>query len=265
MKRFISFSGGVESTTMCLLYGKGATAIVADTGNEEPEMYERLDWVESRLKEIHNGDFTLLRLYPIVIAKGVTCHSLLEVADVWKFFPSRQHRWCTGKLKIEPIDDFLSGQGECELMIGFNFDENPGDDRTGSFMKCKNVQYSYPLHEDGYTREECIEMLKEYDLQPNFPPYMKRGGCRTCFFRSRKEAKAKYFINRKGFLEDMDFEIKIQDSRKKFYGINMNFPDGYASVMRECEQEIALFGLEEMKSQYRHTEPHKPCGAFCHR
>jgi len=23
MKRFISFSGGVESTTMCLLYGKG--------------------------------------------------------------------------------------------------------------------------------------------------------------------------------------------------------------------------------------------------
>jgi PP-loop superfamily ATP-utilizing enzyme len=27
MKRFISFSGGVESTTMCILYGKGATAI----------------------------------------------------------------------------------------------------------------------------------------------------------------------------------------------------------------------------------------------
>lgn len=25
MKRFISLSGGVESTTMCVLYGKGAT------------------------------------------------------------------------------------------------------------------------------------------------------------------------------------------------------------------------------------------------
>lgn len=29
--RYIAFSGGVESTTMCLLYGKGATAIFSDT------------------------------------------------------------------------------------------------------------------------------------------------------------------------------------------------------------------------------------------
>lgn len=41
-KRFISFSGGVESTTMCILYGKGATAIWCDTGDEEPEMYKQI-------------------------------------------------------------------------------------------------------------------------------------------------------------------------------------------------------------------------------
>jgi len=36
MKRFIAFSGGVESTAMCLLYGKGATAVFTDTGNKHP-------------------------------------------------------------------------------------------------------------------------------------------------------------------------------------------------------------------------------------
>ena len=62
MKKFISFSGGVESTTMCLLYGKGATAIWCDTGAEHKEMYNRIDKVEKYLKEYHKGDFSLVRI-----------------------------------------------------------------------------------------------------------------------------------------------------------------------------------------------------------
>jgi len=53
MKRFISFSGGVESTTMCVLYGKGATAIWCDTGAEHKEMYERIDYCEKRLISLY--------------------------------------------------------------------------------------------------------------------------------------------------------------------------------------------------------------------
>jgi 3'-phosphoadenosine 5'-phosphosulfate sulfotransferase (PAPS reductase)/FAD synthetase len=62
MKRFISFSGGVESTTMCLLYGKGATAIWCDTGAEHGEMYERINKVEDYLKDFHNGEFNLIKI-----------------------------------------------------------------------------------------------------------------------------------------------------------------------------------------------------------
>lgn len=75
MKRFISFSGGVESTTMCILYGKGAKAIWCDTGIEEPEMYERIDHVEKMLKIIHEDDFELVRIIPEVKVKGVTVNS----------------------------------------------------------------------------------------------------------------------------------------------------------------------------------------------
>lgn len=265
MKRFISFSGGVESTTMCVLYGKGATALFSDTGNEEPEMYERLAGLESKLKEIHNGDFELVILHPTVIAKGIECHTLTELANAWSFFPSGQKRYCTGQLKIIPIDNFLSQQGQCELLIGFNADENPSEDRTGNFMECTNVEYRYLLHEEGYTRLDCIEILKSYGLEPHFPVYMARGGCRLCFFRGKKHAKAKYFLNKQGFLEDMAFEEGLQDKRKKFYGINMNFPQGYRAVMNECEQEVSMFGLPQMSEMYTKIEEHKSCGAFCHR
>lgn len=204
MKKFISFSGGVESTTMCLLYGKGAIAIVSDTGDEEPEMYERWDFVEQSMKIIHDGDFEMVRIKPSVIAKGIHCTTLDELAMAWGFYPGSGRRWCTLKLKIEPIDVYLSTQGECELMIGLNADEI--NDRTGNLSTLENVTYSTPLADDGHNREDCIELLIPYGLEPHFPPYMQRGGCRKCFFRGKKEAKAKYFFNREGFLEDKSFE-----------------------------------------------------------
>jgi hypothetical protein len=261
MKRFISFSGGVESTTMCVLYGKGATALVADTGDEEPEMYERWKLVEERLKSYHDGDFNIIYLHPEVIAKGIVCKNLDELAMAWKFFPSPQKRYCTVKLKIEPIDNFLSEQGECELMIGLNADE----DRTGNFGECENVTYSYPLQDDDYTRQNCIDVLTTLGLMPNFPVYMQRGGCRKCPFRTKKEAKAKYFFNKAGYMEDMAFEKMLQDKRLKFYGINMNFKEGYEALAVECEREISMYGLNEIKAMYKNVQAHQPCGAFCHR
>ena len=46
IKNFISFSGGVESTTMCVLFGKDADAIFSDTGFEHDEIYKRIELVE---------------------------------------------------------------------------------------------------------------------------------------------------------------------------------------------------------------------------
>lgn len=265
LKKFISFSGGVESTTMCLLYGKGATAIWCDTGNEEPELYERIDFVEQIMNVIHNGDFLLKRLYPEVIVKGKNCVTINEAALEWKFFPSPTARWCTKSFKIEPIDKFLAEQGECELLLGFNADEEPGTDRTGNFMKCKNVSYKYPLYDDGITRDECEEMLHEYGLHPQFPVYMGRGGCTNCFYKTRNELKAKYVFNKNGFLKDEQFEKDLQDKRAKFYYINMNAKGSYSQIRQEVENEIKQWGVDEIKKMYSKIGTHKPCGAFCHR
>ena len=161
LKRFISFSGGVESTTMCVLFGKGATAIWCDTGAEHDLMYQRIDEVEKELKIIHDGKFELVRV------KSEKHIGLEQYANKRKFMPSGQARYCTRLFKIEPIDSFLETQGECELMIGFNIDE---DGRTGNLELKANVKYTYPLIEAGLTREDCEETFgKSTQIDP-LPP-----------------------------------------------------------------------------------------------
>jgi 3'-phosphoadenosine 5'-phosphosulfate sulfotransferase (PAPS reductase)/FAD synthetase len=258
MKRFISFSGGVESTTMCILYGKGATALWVDTGAEHQELYERIDYVEKRIKEIHNGDFELIRLKGKGRYKGEDYENLEDMIVAQKFMPSGQKRYCTYYFKIKPIDDFLGSVGECELLIGFNYDEQG---RTGNLEMKSNVKYAYPLIEDGLTRDDCEDVLKVNSLHPDFPVYMLRGGCRMCFFKSEKEYRAMYHLNRKEFDEVANFEKRIQDNRKKFYSI-MGTGKSLEQLAKECKNEL-FSNPADMYDKYKKEAV--SCGAFCRR
>lgn len=261
MKRFISFSGGVESTTMCILYGADAKAIWCDTGSEHKQMYERIDKVEAEIKKIH-PDFEIIRIKPVVITKNaVIVNSLEDYAVEYRFMPSGQARYCTHRFKIKPIDEFLRQQGECELLIGFNFDEQG---RTGNLEMAKNVNYLYPLIDDGHTRDDCEEILIQYGLHPKFPVYMLRGGCRMCFFKSEKEYKAMYFLANDEYLEVMAFEEQIQDRRQKFYSI-MGNGKSLRQLAAECEQERAFMVNADWSELYKSLKKETSCGAFCHR
>lgn len=259
MKKYISFSGGVESTTMCILYGKGATAIWCDTGAEHKEMYNRIDKVEEYLKKIHDGDFNLVKISGYKMYKKELYTSLEKLIIACKVMPSQQMRFCTNHFKADPIDRYLKDQGECELMIGFNYDEQG---RTGSLQKMSNVTYTYPLIDDGYDRNDCEEILKQKGMHPDFPVYMLRGGCRMCFFKSEKEYKALYFLNREEFDEIMAFEEQIQDKRKKFYSI-MGNGKRLRDLKSECDIEKSMFN--SIETLYKSLKKETSCGAFCHR
>ena len=81
------------------------------------------------------------------------------IADA-KFYPGFRARFCTRMFKIEPMDEFLADKTPCEIMIGLNAEE--AEKRTGNF---------------GLTRKACVLLLKELGILPQFPGYMKRGGC----------------------------------------------------------------------------------------
>ena len=251
MKKFISFSGGVESTTMCVLFGGKANAIFSDTGFEHKIMYERLHKVEAEIQKLHPN-------FKIIRVKNKKHASLQEYIKDYKYYPSVMARFCTRIFKIEPIDDYLRDLGPVELMIGLNADEFGM--RTGNHGLVPNVTYSYPLLEANLARMACISILKRLHLEPVFPPYMARGGCIGCFYKSKKEYAAMALLNEEEFDQVIELEEVIQDERGKHYGIRDGIPN-----MRDFKRlaKSTLFSAEEMYD-YK-LELQTSCGVFCHR
>jgi len=223
MNKYIAFSGGVESRTMCLLYGKGATAVFTDTGSEHKEMYKKLDEVEKQLIEIHGGDFKIIRLRAKVPCGDAIVSSVEEYALKSAFLPGKRERYCTRLFKIAPMDLFLADKGECTLMIGLNADE----EREGNFGLMPNVNYTCPLQDDGLTREMCINLLKANNMEPNFPAYMKRGGGVSFVRLSQKKSLPQWFTSYLMKSKELGYWKKTY----RIKGINTSVS---VAICREC-------------------------------
>lgn len=256
MKRYIAFSGGVESTTMCLLYGKGATAIFTDTGSEHKYLYERIDKVEKYLKEYHGGDFELLKIKPTVKIKEKQVNSLTDYIFESRFLPGKRERFCTRIFKIEVMDKFLKDKVDCELLIGLNSDE----DREGNFGLLANVNYRCPLQDDNINRQMCLDILNNAGLHPDFPAYMRRGGCIFCPFKSKKEFAAMVHLSPDEIDVVRQLEEAVQDKRGKYFRIRDNMP-----IMKDfiSQEKNNLFG--DLSAYYDDSEESYSCGVFCHR
>lgn len=252
MRQFIAFSGGVESSTMCVLFGNKADAIFSDTGFEHDEIYKRVDLVERWVRDFHREDFIIHKI------KNTKHNSLIEYIKEAKFYPNFQARYCTRMFKIEPIDNFLEGYKDegVELMIGLNADEI--DQRTGNHGNKKFVNYSYPLADNGLVRGACISILKRVNLYPEFPPYMQRGGCIGCYYKSKKEYEAMALLNPREFKIVEDLENDIQDRRKEFFSILKG------KTMKQIKSDVSnmLFNPEEI---YPTINNATKCGVFCNR
>jgi phosphoadenosine phosphosulfate reductase family protein len=252
MNAFIAFSGGVESTTLCLLFGAKARAIFADTGDEHQEMYKRISEVEAKLKTIH-PTFKIIK-----VTAGERLSDYIRRRHI---FPDPVMRFCTRIFKIEPINAFLARESPCRLMIGLNAEET---DRTGAFPM-EGIEYEYPLQDLGLSRASCIELLKEYGLEPQLPVYMRRGGCEFCFYKSRKEYAAIAHLNPELAEKLADFEDEINASRpeRKAWTIVREIPEGLRTFFAN-EQKSSLFSAQEMYG-FQPEVSESPCGVFCHR
>lgn len=253
MKKYISFSGGVESRTMALLFGNKADAIFSDTGSEHDEMYRQLETVEKTIREFHGNDFKIIKI------KNTQYESLESYIRDSSFFPSFDARFCTRMFKIEPIDNYLKKYKDVgvELMIGFNVDEE--DMRTGNYGLLKFVNYSYPLVDKGIGREMCYAILDAAGIRPYFPAYMQRGGCKFCYFKRKKEYAAMAIMNEKEFDEVAQLEEDIQDKRDKFFHIISSIPR-----LKEFKSQAksVLFNADEMYPVINNVTK---CGVFCNR
>ena len=245
MQKFISYSGGVESTTMLVLLGAKATPIFSDTGWEHAALYEWLDVVEAKtgihIERIRREGETL----PEYIARA-------------KYYPSALARFCTRMFKIEPIDDYLKSQTPCELMIGLNYDEQ---DRTGNHGLIDGVKYSYPLIDLKLNREACIDILAAKGLLPRFPSYMMRGGCIGCFWKRKSEFRRMALMSPDEADSVADLEERIQDERGEWFSVRRGIQSIRGLIEHERRQTLLDFGDDDPDEGGLPTS----CGVFCHR
>lgn len=141
-----------------------------DTGKELPETYEYLERVKARLGikiEYLNAerDFD----HWLEVFNGV--------------LPSPRVRWCTRKLKIEPLEKFV-GDDRAISYIGIRADEN----REGYVSAQPNIYPVYPFKEKGLVKSDILQILDESGIGlPSYYEWRSRSGCSFCFFQRKYE------------------------------------------------------------------------------
>jgi 3'-phosphoadenosine 5'-phosphosulfate sulfotransferase (PAPS reductase)/FAD synthetase len=173
VKNILGISGGKDSTALAVLLHKEIPDMeyfFCDTHKELPETYAYLDRIEARL--------------------GIKIQRLSEERgfDHWLaihdgMLPSPQKRWCTVKMKIKPLEDFV-GDDEVISYIGIRADEN----RDGYISTKPNIKPVFPFRERGLVKADIIRLLEESGIGlPDYYRWRSRSGCFFCFFQRKYE------------------------------------------------------------------------------
>ena len=170
-KRFVSFSGGADSTALAIYLadrGEDFALLMADTGAELPETY----WIAPRVaRELGK---------PLVVVSAATFYERLVNRGF--YLPGPVVRWCTRELKQIPINAFIKAQGECLMSIGIRADEEHRL-ANGPSNKPANCEYDRPLVDAGMGKDEVRALCESRDLLSPAYRWRTNTSCFCCPFQ----------------------------------------------------------------------------------
>ena len=225
----IGISGGKDSTATLLLAlarlpKERIRAVFADTGNEHPETYAYLDYLEGRLSipitRIH-PDFTgMIQAKRRMLSRdqrtgrdrrGVKLrwsnrrkrealahlhpsgNPFLDLCLAKGMFPSNRARFCTESLKKDVLigysDDLVQNGHNIIFWQGVRRDESPRRRTARLFERVGRGMFHFRPIVD-WTEEDVFRFLAEQDVRPN-PMYEKVGrvGCAPCVYSNKKDLR----------------------------------------------------------------------------
>ena len=174
VRHICGISGGKDSSAMAVYLRDKVPDMeyfFCDTGAELPETYEFLDKLE------------------VVLGKKIERLNARKGFDHWfevyrGTLPSPQMRWCTTKMKIEPIEDWVGTENVISY-IAIRADEAS---RTGYVSTKKNIESRFPFIEDGIDHGGVMRILNEAGIGlPAYYEWRTRSGCYFCFFQRKAE------------------------------------------------------------------------------
>lgn len=192
----VGLSGGADSSVLALFSAlylspryPNLEFLFTDTKAEPDSCYETLDKIE--------------RLTGISITRITPEKGLFELIDAYNgFLPNGQARWCTKKLKVDPLMAYMKSVNSEHGFIslaGIRFDEA---NREGiSFQySMENASAAFPFIDLEITKHMVFDILHNSIGIPSTYAYRSRSGCFSCFFQRNAEAIGMLFNDPAGFM-----------------------------------------------------------------
>ena len=174
MRHICGISGGKDSSALAVYLRDRVPSMeyfFCDTGAELPETYEYLDKLETAL------------------GKSIARLNARKGFDHWfevyrGALPSPTMRWCTKKMKIEPIEEWV-GTDETTSYVAIRADEAG---RKGYVSTKPNISAVFPFVEDGVDHDGVMRILEEAGIGlPSYYEWRTRSGCYFCFYQRKAE------------------------------------------------------------------------------
>jgi 3'-phosphoadenosine 5'-phosphosulfate sulfotransferase (PAPS reductase)/FAD synthetase len=171
-----------------------------DTHKELAETYDYLKRIEARLG---------IKIHYLSAERGFD-HWLDIYGGV---LPSPKMRWCTEKMKIKPLEEFI-GDDETYSYIGIRADET----REGYISRKPNIKPVFPFKEDGLVKADIMRILEESGIGlPDYYRWRTRSGCFFCFFQRKYEWVMLAQEHPDMFAEAVEYERKTIEDRGYTY------------------------------------------------
>ena len=180
-RHILGISGGKDSAALAVYMSQKFPELdieyfFTDTGEELPEVYDYLNKLEGYLGK------QIVRLNP---SRNFQHH--LKIYGYW--LPSAQQRWCTDKLKIKPLEQWIKPDLDKGVKItsyvAIRYDEKF---REGHQSKHKNYTVKLPFMDDKINRKGVYDLLDNTGLGvPEYYQWRSRSGCTFCFFQRKIE------------------------------------------------------------------------------
>ncbi len=173
-RHICGISGGKDSSALAVYLRNRVPQMeyfFCDTGAELPETYEYLDKLETALGK---------QIARLNARKGFD-----HWFEVYRgALPSPQMRWCTKKMKIEPLEDWI-GDSPAISYVAIRADESG---RKGYVSTKPNIKAVFPFVEDGIGHDDVLHILNEAGIGlPSYYGWRTRSGCYFCFYQRKAE------------------------------------------------------------------------------
>lgn len=214
----VGVSGGADSAVLMMLAAvflkpnyPNIRFLFTDTGAEPESCYATLDKLEA--------------ITGCKIDRVEAEQNLFELIKAYNgFLPNSRSRYCTKKLKIEPLEKYMDGIDNPAGIVnlaGIRWDES---DREGiSFQHTVentrgNRSAAYPFIDLRITKDMVFKILDEtIGIPSTYIMGRSRSGCFTCFFQRRQELVGMLRYNLPDYLKTESLE-KLTENDIQRYG-----------------------------------------------